>query len=100
MSKFAAPYDQRFRKGHADANISLLRRTAQSLLKINSIEKVGMKTKRLCAARDDDYRLQVPYGKCVNMQSSWVSTECWLRHDAKGTMIAVAGMLGKKMLDF
>jgi predicted transposase YbfD/YdcC len=49
----------RLRKGHADANFSLLRRTALSLLKNNSTEKVGVKNKRLCAAWDDDYRLQV-----------------------------------------
>lgn len=53
----------RLRKGHADANFSLLRRTALSLLKNNSIEKVGVKNKRLCAAWDDDYRMQVLCGK-------------------------------------
>jgi len=53
----------RLRKGHADANFSLLRRTALSLLKNNATEKVGVKNKRLCAAWDDDYRLQVLCGK-------------------------------------
>ena len=53
----------RLRKGHADANFSLLRRTALSLLKNNNTEKVGVKNKRLCAAWNDDYRLQVICGK-------------------------------------
>lgn len=52
----------RIRQGHADANFSLLRRTALSLLKNNATEKVGVKNKRLCAAWDDDYRLQVLCG--------------------------------------
>jgi predicted transposase YbfD/YdcC len=52
----------RLRKGHADANFSLLRRTALSLLKNNATEKVGVKNKRLCAAWNDDYRLQVLCG--------------------------------------
>jgi predicted transposase YbfD/YdcC len=49
----------RIRKGSADANFSLLRRTSLSLLKNNKTEKVGVKNKRLCAAWNDDYRLQV-----------------------------------------
>ena len=53
----------RLRKGHADANFSLLRRTSLSLLKNNSTEKVGVKNKRLCAAWNDAYRLQVLCGK-------------------------------------
>lgn len=52
----------RVRKGHADANFSLLRRTSLSLLKNNKTEKVGVKNKRLCAAWNDDYRLQVLTG--------------------------------------
>jgi len=52
----------RVRKGHADANFSLLRRTSLSLLKNNHTEKVGVKNKRLCAAWNDDYRLQVLSG--------------------------------------
>jgi predicted transposase YbfD/YdcC len=52
----------RLRKGCADANFSLLRRTALSLLKNNSTQKVGVKNKRLCAAWNDDYRLQVLCG--------------------------------------
>jgi hypothetical protein len=50
------------RKGHADANFSLPRRTSLSLLKNNKTEKVGVKNKRLCAAWNDDYRLQVHCG--------------------------------------
>jgi predicted transposase YbfD/YdcC len=53
----------RIRKGHADANFSLLRRTALSLLKNNKTKKVGVKNKRLCAAWDDNYLLQVLTGK-------------------------------------
>ncbi len=53
---------RRLRKGHADANFSLLRRTSLSLLKNNRTEKVGVKNKRLCAAWSDDYRLQVLCG--------------------------------------
>lgn len=53
----------RIRKGHADENFSLLRRTVLSMLKNNKTEKVGIKNKRLCAAWDDDYRLQVLFGK-------------------------------------
>jgi predicted transposase YbfD/YdcC len=52
----------RVRKGHADSNFSLLRRTSLSLLKNNKTEKVGVKNKRLCAAWNDDYRLQVLCG--------------------------------------
>jgi len=53
----------RIRKGHADANFSLLRRMALSLLKNNKTKKVGVKNKRLCAAWDDNYLLQVLTGK-------------------------------------
>lgn len=52
----------RLRNGHADANFSLLRRTALSLLK-NNTKKLGVKNKRLSAAWDDDYRLEVLVGK-------------------------------------
>ena len=45
----------RLRKGHADANFSILRRTALSLLKNESTAKVGVKNKRLLAAWDEDY---------------------------------------------
>jgi predicted transposase YbfD/YdcC len=53
----------RVRKGHADANLSILRRTALSLLKNNTILKVGIKNKRLAAAWDDSYLEQVLFGQ-------------------------------------
>ena len=52
----------RLRKGHADANFSALRRTALSLLKNNHREKVGIKNKRLLAALDEDYLLEILLG--------------------------------------
>ncbi|HEY2761747.1 MAG TPA: ISAs1 family transposase [Pirellulales bacterium] len=52
----------RTRKGHADANCSLLRRAALSLLKNHRTEQIGVKNKRLYAAWNDDYRLQVLTG--------------------------------------
>ncbi len=52
----------RVRKGHADANLSLLRRSALSLLKNHTKAKMGVKNKRLKAAWSDDYRLQVLTG--------------------------------------
>lgn len=52
----------RVRKGNADANFSALRRTALSLLKNNHSKKVGIKNKRLLAALDDDYLLEVLLG--------------------------------------
>ena len=45
----------RVRKGHADANFSILRRTALSLPKQKSTMKVGVKNNRLIAAWDEDY---------------------------------------------
>jgi len=51
----------RIRKGNADANFSTLRRTALSLLKNNHSKKVGVKNKRLLAALDDDYLLEVVF---------------------------------------
>jgi predicted transposase YbfD/YdcC len=53
----------RIRKGNADANFSSLRRTALSLLKNNHSKKVGVKNKRLLAALDDDYLLEVLLGQ-------------------------------------
>jgi predicted transposase YbfD/YdcC len=53
----------RIRKGHADANFSILRRTALSLLKNNHTLKLGVKNKRLSAGWDDDYLLQVLTGQ-------------------------------------
>lgn len=52
----------RVRKGHADANFSILRRTALSLLKNNRTVKVGIKNKRLLAGWDHDYLAQVLCG--------------------------------------
>lgn len=52
----------RIRKGHADANFSILRRTALSLLKNNHDLKVGVKNKRLAAGWDDSYLEQVLFG--------------------------------------
>lgn len=53
----------RIRKGHADANFSILRRTALSLLKNESTLKVGVKNKRLTAGWDDRYLEKVLFGK-------------------------------------
>lgn len=52
----------RLRKGHADTNFSILRRTALSLLKNNSTLKVGIKNKRLTAAWDEAYLEEVLVG--------------------------------------
>jgi predicted transposase YbfD/YdcC len=52
----------RIRKKHADANFSILRRTALSLLKNNHTAKVGVKNKRLSAAWDQDYLAEVLFG--------------------------------------
>jgi predicted transposase YbfD/YdcC len=49
-------------KGHADRNFSTLRRTALSLLKNESTEKVGIKNKRLLAAWDESYLEKVLMG--------------------------------------
>ena len=53
----------RLRRGHADANFSILRRTALSLLKNNHTIKVGVKNKRLTAGLDDAYLQQVLLGQ-------------------------------------
>ena len=52
----------RIRKGNADANFSLLRRHALSLLKNQRTAKVGIKNKRLSAGWNDDYLLKVLIG--------------------------------------
>lgn len=49
----------RLREGHAATNFSLLRRAGLSLLKNNHTQKLGVKNKRLIAACDDDYLLEV-----------------------------------------
>jgi predicted transposase YbfD/YdcC len=53
----------RLRRGHADANFSIIRRMAISLLKNNPSLKIGVKNKRLAAAWDDDYLEQVLFGQ-------------------------------------
>ena len=53
----------RVRLGHADANFSILRRTALSLLKNNRTLKIGVKNKRLAAGWDDSYLEQVLFGQ-------------------------------------
>jgi predicted transposase YbfD/YdcC len=53
----------RVRKGNADANLSILRRTALSLLKNNTSQKVGVKNKRLVAAWNEDYLREILFGK-------------------------------------
>jgi predicted transposase YbfD/YdcC len=52
----------RIRKGNADANFSILRRTALSLLKNEKTAKVGMKNKRLTAAWNTEYLEKVLVG--------------------------------------
>ena len=52
----------RLRKGHADVNFSILRRTALSLLKNESTLKVGVKNKRLTAGWDETYLEKVLLG--------------------------------------
>jgi predicted transposase YbfD/YdcC len=53
----------RIRKGHADTNFSILRRTALSMLKNESTHKVGIKNKRLTAGWDETYLEKVLVGK-------------------------------------
>lgn len=53
----------RVRAGHADANLSTLRRTALSLLKNEKTAKVGVKNKRLKAAWSEDYLEKVLFGQ-------------------------------------
>jgi predicted transposase YbfD/YdcC len=52
----------RIRQGHADANFSILRRTALSLLKNETTLKVGIKNKRLTAGWDERYLEKVLIG--------------------------------------
>ena len=49
----------RIRRGHADANFSILRRTALGLLKNNQTYRLGVKNRRLTAAWKEDYPLQL-----------------------------------------
>ena len=50
------------RQGYADANFSVLRRAALSLLKIESTLKAGIKNKRLTAVWDEAYLEKVLFG--------------------------------------
>jgi predicted transposase YbfD/YdcC len=52
----------RLRQGHADANFSILRRTALALLKNEPTAKVGIKNKRLIAGWNETYLQQVLLG--------------------------------------
>lgn len=52
----------RIREGHADANFSILRRAALSLLKNETTLKVGIKNKRLTAGWDESYLEKVLVG--------------------------------------
>jgi predicted transposase YbfD/YdcC len=52
----------RIRRGHADANFSILRRTALSLVKNNTSKKLGVKNKRLTAAWNEAYLLEILLG--------------------------------------
>ena len=52
----------RTRKGHADANFSILRRTALSLLKNEKTTKLGVKNKRLTAGWNVHYLEKVLCG--------------------------------------
>ncbi len=53
----------RIRRGNADANFSILRRTALSMLKNESTLKLGIKNKRLTAGWDEAYLEKVLLGK-------------------------------------
>lgn len=53
----------RIRRGHADANFSILRRTALSLLKNERTLKVGIKNKRLTAGWNEGYLEKVLLGE-------------------------------------
>jgi predicted transposase YbfD/YdcC len=53
----------RIRQGHADANFSILRRTALSMLKNEHTLKVGIKNKRLAAGWDESYLEKVLLGE-------------------------------------
>jgi len=53
----------RIRQGHADANFSIVRRAALSLLKNETTAKVGIKNKRLTAGWDESYLEKVLFGE-------------------------------------
>jgi predicted transposase YbfD/YdcC len=52
----------RIRQRHADANFSILRRTALSMLKNNRSRKIGVKNKRLTAGWNDSYLQELLFG--------------------------------------
>lgn len=52
----------RIRRGNADANFSILRRTALTMIKNNHSKKLGVKNKRLTAAWSEDYLLEILLG--------------------------------------
>ena len=54
--------DCRVLKGHSDANLSVIRRFALSMLKNEKSAKLGIKNKRLLAAWDTDYLAKVLFG--------------------------------------
>jgi predicted transposase YbfD/YdcC len=67
----------RIRKGNADANFSILRRTALSLLKNEKTAKVGMKNKRLTAGWNTEYLEKVLFGSRLMVQSPWAAGYPW-----------------------
>lgn len=54
--------ESRVRKGHAAANLSIIRRLALNLLKREKSAKMGTKAKRLKAGWDNDYLVKVLFG--------------------------------------
>jgi predicted transposase YbfD/YdcC len=54
--------ESRIREGHAAQNMAALRRLARSLLENETTSSVGVKNKRLQAALDEDYLLNVLRG--------------------------------------
>jgi hypothetical protein len=52
----------RSHRGHADANFSIPRRTTLSLVKNNASKELGLRNKRLTAAWNDDYLLEIQLG--------------------------------------
>lgn len=55
--------DCRVRKGNSDANLSVIRRFALSMLKNEKSEKLGIKNKRLLAAWNNEYLAKVLFGQ-------------------------------------
>ena len=54
--------DCRVRKGNCDANLSVIRRFALTMLKNNKSQKLGIKNKRLRAAWDTEFLSEVLFG--------------------------------------